>query len=77
MLAITTQRAGIEQSPLVVHEVIDTCELAKRWHLPATWIREQTRARSSDPLPCIRFGRHVRFEWGSPKLTAWFERRRS
>ncbi len=57
-------------------EVIDAAELAKRWSLPESWIREQTRTRSSDPLPCVRFGRYVRFEWGSPKLAAWYDRRR-
>jgi hypothetical protein len=59
------------------YEVIDAAELAKRWSLPESWIREQTRTRSSDPLPCLRFGRYVRFEWGSPKLAAWYDRRRS
>ena len=57
-------------------EVIDAAELAKRWSLPESWIREQTRTRSCDPLPCVRFGRYVRFEWGSPKLAAWYDRRR-
>ncbi len=32
--------------------------------------------RVDDPLPCVRFGRYVRFEWGSPKLVAWYDRRR-
>ena len=59
------------------YEVIDAAELSKRWSLPESWIREQTRTRSSDPLPCVRFGRYVRFEFGSPKLAAWYERRRS
>ena len=48
------------------YEVIDANELAKRWSLPESWIREQTRTRSPDPLPCVRFGRYVRFEWGYP-----------
>jgi hypothetical protein len=58
-------------------EVIDAKELARRWNLPESWIREQTRTRASDPLPCVRFGRYVRFEWNSPNLAAWYERRRS
>ena len=77
MLPTNSQKGGIQPSPPGVYEVIDAEELAKRWRLPVTWIREQTRTRSGDPLPCIRFGRYVRFEWGSPKLVAWFERRRS
>ena len=56
-------------------EVIDADELAKRWSLPASWIREQTRSRATDPLPCIRFGKYVRFAWHSPELEAWLSRR--
>jgi len=52
-------------------------ELARRWNLPATWIREQTRSRALDPIPHLRMGRYVRFEYGSPDLAKWLERRRS
>ena len=58
-------------------EVIDSDELARRWSLPPTWVREQVRSRATDPIPHLRFGRYVRFQWGTPDLTAWLERRRS
>ena len=58
-------------------EVVDAGELAHRWRVPVSWIREQTRLRACDPLPCVRLGRYVRFEWGSPKLTAWWDKRRT
>jgi hypothetical protein len=61
--------------PLTAFEVIDCTELGKRWSLPASWIREQTRSRAADPLPCVRFGKYVRFRWQSPELEAWFARR--
>jgi len=54
---------------------IDCKILAARWGLPETWIRDQVRRRSADPLPHIRFGKYVRFRWGSPELEAWAERR--
>ena len=78
MLPLTTGKAAMstQQQTANGNEVIDTAELAKRWRLPESWIREQTRTRSGDPLPCVRFGRYVRFEWGSPKLVAWYDRRR-
>ncbi len=56
-------------------EFIDCPELAARWKLPVSWIREQVRSRSADPLPHIRFGKYVRFRWGSPELEEWAERR--
>lgn len=58
------------------YEVIDSIELARRWNLPPTWIREQVRSRAVDPLPHIGFGRYIRFQWQHPDLLAWLERRR-
>lgn len=62
-------------SSLNGYEFIDSKELASRWNLPESWIREQVRTRSTDPIPHIRFGKYVRFRWGSPELEAWAERR--
>jgi hypothetical protein len=56
-------------------EFIDCPELAERWKLPVSWIREQVRRRSTDPLPHVRFGKYVRFRWGSPELEEWAARR--
>jgi hypothetical protein len=58
-------------------QVIDATELARRWSLPESWIRDQTRSRATDPIPHIRFGRYVRFLWGDPSLGRWLERRKS
>src|SRR5208283_3922909 len=49
------------------YEFIDSKELAARWALPESWVREQVRSRAADPLPHIRFGKYVRFRWGSPE----------
>jgi hypothetical protein len=57
------------------YEFIDSKELASRWNLPVSWVREQVRTRSADPLPHVRFGKYARFRWGSPELEAWAERR--
>lgn len=57
------------------YQFIDSRELAIRWAVPETWIRERVRARSDDPLPHVRFGKYVRFRWGSPELEGWAERR--
>ncbi len=57
------------------YEFINSKELALRWNLPETWVREQVRKRSTDPIPHIRFGKYVRFRWSSPELEDWAERR--
>jgi hypothetical protein len=32
------------------YEFIDARELARRWAVPETWVRERVRTRSEDPL---------------------------
>jgi len=59
-------------------ELIDAVELAARWGVPPSWVRNHTRARTpaQERIPCVRLGRYVRFEWGSPALEAWLARHR-
>jgi hypothetical protein len=59
-------------------ELIDSPELAARWRVPESWIRNHTRARTpkNERIPCVRLGRYVRFEWGSPQLTEWLAKKR-
>jgi hypothetical protein len=71
------------QSTAAIHgngrfEVIDSAELAARWRVPESWIRNRTRARTPEEerIPCVRYGRYVRFEWGSPWLMEWVAKHR-
>lgn len=54
-------------------ELIGAAELASRWRVPESWVRSHTRACTpkDERIPCIRLGRYVRFEWGSPRLAEW------
>ena len=58
-------------------EIIDSAELAKRWGVPETCVRDQVRSRSQDPIPHVRFGKYIRFEYGSEPLVQWVARRRA
>ena len=69
------QVGNINVGPEPFFEVINVEQLARRWQVPASWIREQTRNRASDRIPHVRLGRYVRFCWGSPALDKWFVRR--
>jgi hypothetical protein len=60
---------------IVIYEFIDSGELARRWDVPVSWIRDQVRKRAQDPLPHVSLGKYVRFLWGSPELQAWIKRR--
>jgi hypothetical protein len=69
---VTTQSGDTNRPE---YKFIDSRELAARWAVPETWIRERVRTRSEDPLPHVRLGKYVRFRWGSPELEGWAERR--
>lgn len=57
-------------------DILTPVELAKRLKVKVSWVREKTRhralVRDSDPLPCIRMGRYIRFHW--PSVSAWLIR---
>jgi hypothetical protein len=60
------------------YEVVDAVELAKRLKVPESWVRSRTRQRTpkAERIPCVKLGRYVRFEMGSPSLEAWLARHR-
>jgi|SRR5215472_165487 len=60
---------------MTTYEFIDSRELARRLAVPVSWVRDQVRARSRDPLPHINLGKYVRFLWGSPDLEEWVSQR--
>lgn len=84
--AVSIQSAATSSAPsslssdtvslrLTEYEFIDSRELARRLTVPTSWIRDQVRARSEDPLPHVNLGKYVRFLWGSPALELWIRRR--
>ena len=58
-------------------EILTAKELAERLKLPVTWVQERARSRSADGIPHMRFGKYIRFRWGSPELSAWLVGRES
>jgi len=57
-------------------ELIDSRELASRWKVPESWVRDGVRRRTQDRIPHLRFGKYVRFEWNCPDLNAWYDQHR-
>src|SRR5258705_14015714 len=54
---------------------IDSRQLALKWNVPESWVRDHVRSRAEDPIPHVRLGKYVRFRWASPELDSWAERR--
>jgi hypothetical protein len=53
-----------EAAPLLqAEDIITPEELAARLKVPDYWVYEKTRGRCRNPIPCLRLGRYVRFDW--------------
>ena len=50
-------------------DILTPDELAARLKVRRTWVYEQTRARNRNPLPRLRTGRYLRFDW--KKVVEW------
>jgi excisionase family DNA binding protein len=59
--------------------LLTPAELAARLAVPQTWVREKTRERArlrdKDPLPVVRLGKYVRFNWAD--VEKWLARQGS
>ena len=72
VVAIAQEAIAREQAEI---EIIGPPELAKRLGVPTSWVQERTRNRTKDTIPHYKFGKYVRFAWGSPELAEWLRGR--
>lgn len=50
-------------------DILTPEELAARLKVRKTWVYEQTRSRSRNPLPRLNMGKYLRFDW--TKVVEW------
>jgi predicted DNA-binding transcriptional regulator AlpA len=50
-------------------QILTLAELAQRLKVSERWVYEKSRKRCQNPLPVIRIGRYLRFDWMS--VSAW------
>jgi hypothetical protein len=59
-------------------ELLTPEQLSDRLQVKTSWVYEQTRSRTgvrdTDPLPHIKMGLYLRFDWRD--VCAWLERRK-
>ncbi len=59
-------------------EILTPTQVAARLQVKPSWVYEQTReraeVRNADPLPHIKMGRYLRFDWQD--VLDWLERRK-
>jgi predicted DNA-binding transcriptional regulator AlpA len=65
-------------SPAMPMEILTPEQLAQRLQAKRSWVYEQTRyradVRNADPLPFIKLGLYLRFDWKD--VLAWLERQK-
>jgi hypothetical protein len=70
--------SGAPVSRGVLIEILTPQQLADRLQVKPSWVYEQTRSRSGarnpDPLPHIKMGLYLRFDWRD--VLAWLERQK-
>ncbi len=49
--------------PIDPADILTPEEVAARLKVPESWVYEKTRARCRNPIPCLRLGRYIRFQW--------------
>jgi len=56
-------------SPIDPSQISRSREVAERLKVSQRWVYEKSRRRCQNPLPVIRIGRYLRFDWVS--VSAW------
>jgi len=54
---------------LKAEDILTPEEVAVRLKVPESWVYEKTRVRCRNPIPCLRLGRYIRFDWNA--VIAW------
>jgi hypothetical protein len=50
---------------LKAEDILTPEEVAARLKAPESWVYEKTRVRCRNPIPCLRLGRYIRFDWNA------------
>ena len=59
----------VEHKTIKADDILTPAEVAAKLKVPETWVFEKTRRRCRNPIPVIRLGRYVRFNWND--VQAW------
>src|SRR5467141_1232205 len=59
-------------APVDPSQILTLTELAERLKVSERWVYEKSRRRCQNPLPVIRIGRYLRFNW--LEVSVWLHR---
>lgn len=61
--------SNLQPGSIMADDILTPEELAACLKVPESWVYEKTRSRCRNPLPCLRLGRYIRFNW--PSVVEW------
>ena len=64
-----TPAVAVIPTPIDPSQILTLKELAERLKVSERWVYEKSRRRCLNPLPAIRIGRYLRFDW--LEVSAW------
>jgi predicted DNA-binding transcriptional regulator AlpA len=70
-ISVPASAVSAPVSPIDPQEILTLAETAERLKVSERWVYEKCRRRCQDPLPCIRIGRYLRFNWLD--VSAWLQ----
>ena len=62
---------AVAVSPVDPQNILTPESLAARLQVSERWIYEKSRSRNRNPLPVLRLGRYLRFDW--LQVSAWLQ----
>jgi predicted DNA-binding transcriptional regulator AlpA len=65
----SSEVSALPVSPIDPTQILTLSDIAERLKVSERWVYEKTRNRCQNPLPCIRIGRYLRFDWGN--VSVW------
>jgi predicted DNA-binding transcriptional regulator AlpA len=72
MEPIKTVPAVAASSQIDPSQILTLSEVAERLKVSERWVYEKSRRRCQNPLPVIRIGRYLRFNW--LEVSVWLHR---
>ena len=68
----TVPAVAVLPSTIDPSQILTLSEVAERLKVSERWVYEKSRRRCQNPLPVIRIGRYLRFNW--LEVSVWLHR---
>src|SRR5882672_11326924 len=68
-MRLVKEEKPMDANPIDPTMILTLAEVAERLKVSQRWVYEKTRRRSQNPLPVIRIGRYLRFDW--TRVSVW------